>query len=85
MIQLLLEGGVFSEDNLLELLEQCVRVHQQGAGRQQITLGKGDVADKKTLDNLLTNECDKLLLDLGIKVWRSRELPTALLFRARVS
>ena len=83
MNQLLLEGGAFSETDLLELLRRCIEAHDS-----RIVL-KGDASDLQTLDNLVSNECSKMLEPLGIKVhrfpcitlWRERLYPASPLRR----
>eukprot|EP00326_Haptolina_ericina_P002325 CAMPEP_0181203078 /NCGR_PEP_ID=MMETSP1096-20121128/19190_1 /TAXON_ID=156174 ORGANISM="Chrysochromulina ericina, Strain CCMP281" /NCGR_SAMPLE_ID=MMETSP1096 /ASSEMBLY_ACC=CAM_ASM_000453 /LENGTH=189 /DNA_ID=CAMNT_0023293647 /DNA_START=49 /DNA_END=618 /DNA_ORIENTATION=- len=66
MNQLLLEGGAFSETDLLELLRRCIEAHDS-----RIVL-KGDASDLQTLDNLVSNECSKMLEPLGIKIAKVR-------------
>ena len=67
MVQLLLERGVFSEAELLDLLTQCVNAYPDDAKRAKIKL-VGDERDKEVLDNVVLREITALLEPLAMKV-----------------
>ena len=70
MVQLLLERGVFSEAELLDLLTQCVNAYPSDAKREKIKL-LGDERDKEVLDNVVLREITALLEPLAMKVCRA--------------
>jgi hypothetical protein len=79
--QLLLDRGVFSEDDLLEQLGECIDRHKHAAKRAKLTLKHDDARDRKMLHEVV-DHISKQLTPLGLKVARvkSRVMGTHLLY-----
>lgn len=68
IVQLLLEMGVFSEPDLLDLLSQCLEAHKESARRAGLRWHDENTgSNQKTLEAVIS-DCSKQLEPLGMKV-----------------